>query len=186
MHVSHRLLKRQTQTGVLLRAVVAWKHAAAKVATTLTLCDSIARVAAQRRALGKLVRLFVTVPKLLVRRVSSLRRRALVFRVLKGWRKIYWSNVAERQLVKMIRRERLGSSIEAWKQAFNQRRRTRGLRMRVFRRELTPLFKAWHVKVSFIQNVIVVARRGMGMVPTLSPSQGSPIHTFIFIRQSIS
>lgn len=147
LHISSRLLKKQTRTNSIVKSLHAWLHVEEKNAQKLALCDSIWRRKACSAAVRKFVRVFFTNPEIrtdTIRNTQETNRRR---RALLQWRRTYWNVVAESQLSKMARTSIMRMTLCEWNNAYKQRRSTRGLRNRISRRTVTPMFKMWHLKV---------------------------------------
>ena len=146
VRVSFRILSRQASVHCLQASWVAWRQAQQKGAQMMRLCGSIGDKRTVIRSLRKWHRVAIVAPQRRTRHVQAHHARLEAQRSLMSWRKLYWLITAERQLSRMTHRARLHEALGAWTLALKQHRKTRGLRNRVVRRTVKPLFRMWHIK----------------------------------------
>ena len=149
MHVAHRRVSRSHRKGALRLSLSAWMHVHLKLAQTLDICHGIWRQHAKVSAFRKLVRLFLTQPRLLSARLKLLVRRGRMARILLNWRRQCHERTADAALRRISAGWLRGRAMAAWREAFKARFSSRSLRRRVVRREMTPVFNTWRAKVSF-------------------------------------
>ena len=148
IRVSSRTLSLQSGVYCLRTAWIVWCHVRDKKAQMLGICASIGTKNAAIRSINKWYRIAVLTPKLRTKQVKDIHRSAVMRRSVHAWRKLYWLIAAVRQLTRMTRRDRVHAAFAGWKLSQQQRRCMHGLRNRIVRRTIRPIFRMWHIKVS--------------------------------------